>query len=128
MTADSLSVRESQEIAFTGFPIGGVLGFSSVTHRGIVSAITPIAQPGGNASQLSPCLISQLKRRKFNVLQLDATTHHGNSGNPVVDPEYERVVWHNQCGLCKGAKEAALSAPSGITYAIPVHFLLHLMN
>jgi serine protease Do len=43
--ANSDSVREGQAIAFTGFPIGGALGFSPVTHRGIVSSITPIALP-----------------------------------------------------------------------------------
>ena len=40
---NSDSVREGQNIGFTGFPIGGALGFSPVTHRGIVSSITPIS-------------------------------------------------------------------------------------
>jgi serine protease Do len=48
--ANSDSVREGQAIAFTGFPIGGALGFSPVTHRGMVSSITPIALPAGNAN------------------------------------------------------------------------------
>jgi len=30
-------VREGQLVGFTGFPIGGALGFSPVTHRGMVS-------------------------------------------------------------------------------------------
>lgn len=128
LAVDSLSVREGQEIAFTGFPIGGALGFSPVTHRGIVSAITPIALPGGNAAQLSPRLINQLKQQKFNVLQLDATAYPGNSGSPVFDPETGRVVGVINMVFVKGSKEAALSAPSGITYAIPVNFLLQLMN
>ena len=41
---DSTRVREGDELAFTGFPIGMVLGLYPVTHRGIVSAITPIAR------------------------------------------------------------------------------------
>lgn len=125
---DSLSVNEGQDIAFTGFPIGGALGFSPVTHRGIVSAITPIALPGGNASQLSPRLINQLKQQKFNVLQLDATAYPGNSGSPVFDPTNGRVIGVINMVFVKGSKEAALSAPSGITYAIPVNFLLQLIN
>ena len=45
---NSDSVREGQAIAFTGFPIGGALGFSPVSHRGMVSSITPIVLPSGN--------------------------------------------------------------------------------
>jgi serine protease Do len=33
---DSASVREGDTLAFMGFPIGGVLGFSVVTHRAMV--------------------------------------------------------------------------------------------
>lgn len=127
-TGDSQSVREGQEIAFTGFPIGGALGFTPVTHRGIISAVTPIALPGGNASQLNARLINQLKQQKFNVFQLDATAYPGNSGSPVFDPANGRVIGVVNMVFVKGSKEAALTAPSGITYAIPVHFLLQLMN
>ena len=35
---NSDTVREGQAIAFMGFPIGGALGFTPVTHRGIVSS------------------------------------------------------------------------------------------
>jgi S1-C subfamily serine protease len=42
---DSASVREGQMLAFTGFPIGMVLGFHPATHRGMVAAITPVALP-----------------------------------------------------------------------------------
>lgn len=125
---NSSLAHEGKEIAFTGFPIGGALGFSPVTHRGIISAITPIAIPGGNASQLSARLINQLKQQKFNVFQLDATAYPGNSGSPVFDPENGRVIGVINMVFVKGSKEAALSAPSGITYAIPIHFLLQMMN
>ena len=50
---NSDAVREGQAIAFMGFPIGGVLGFSPVTHRGIVSSITPAVLPAANARQLA---------------------------------------------------------------------------
>ena len=48
--ADSDRVKEGQELAFRVFPSGGALGFSSVTHRAMVSSITqarvPSAQSG----------------------------------------------------------------------------------
>lgn len=38
-------VRPGTEIAFTGFPIGAVLGLYPATHSGFVAAITPDATP-----------------------------------------------------------------------------------
>lgn len=122
--ADNYRVREGQAVAFTGFPIGGVLGFSPVTHRGIVSAITPIAIPGGNAQQLNEKLIQRLKSGTFDILQLDATAYPGNSGSPVFDPETGDVLGIINMVFIKGSKEAILSQPSGITYAIPVRYLI----
>lgn len=120
---DSSSVREGQSVAFTGFPIGGVLGYSPVTHRGMVSAITPIGIPGGNASQLNAQLIQQLKRGAFDVFQLDATAYPGNSGSPVFDAKSGAVIGVINMVFVKGSKEAAITTPSGITYAIPINNL-----
>lgn len=122
---DSSAVREGQAIAFTGFPIGGALGYSPVTHRGIISAITPIGIPGGNASQLNPQLIQQLKRGAFDIFQLDATAYPGNSGSPVYETESGTVIGIINMVFVKGSKEAAISTPSGITYAIPARNLLN---
>jgi len=116
-------VREGQAIAFTGFPIGGALGYSPVTHRGIISAITPISIPGGNASQLNSQQIQQLKRGSFDVFQLDATAYPGNSGSPVYEIESGMVIGVINMVFVKGSKEAAITSPSGITYAIPVDHL-----
>lgn len=58
-------VVEGQEVAFTGFPIGAVLGMTPVTHRGIVSAITPIAIPQANSRDLNPALIRRLATDPF---------------------------------------------------------------
>lgn len=113
------SVREGTSIAFTGFPIGGALGFSPVTHRGIISAITPIALPGGNSNQLNEKLIKQIKRGTFDVFQLDATAYPGNSGSPVIDTETGLVVGIINMVFIKGSRESALASPSGISYAIP---------
>jgi len=120
---DSSKVREGQAIAFTGFPIGGALGYSPVTHRGIVSAVTPIGIPGGNASQLNAQLIQQLKRGAFDIFQLDATAYPGNSGSPVYETESGTVIGVVNMVFVRGSKEAAITAPSGITYAIPADHL-----
>ncbi len=42
---DSAKVREGELYAFTGFPLGAILGLYAATTRGIISAITPIAIP-----------------------------------------------------------------------------------
>jgi S1-C subfamily serine protease len=125
---DASDIREGQVIAFTGFPIGGILGFSPVTHRGIVSAITPITLPGIRSGQLSNRQIVQLKRRSFNILQLDATAYPGSSGSPVYNPETGKVVAVLNMVFVKGLRENALSTPSGISYAIPIHFLSALIR
>jgi len=125
---DSETVREGQTVGFTGFPIGGVLGFSPVTHRGMVSAITPIALPGANAQQLNEKLIRRLKSGSFNIFQLDATAYPGNSGSPVFDVESGEVLGIVNMVFVKGTKEAALTQPSGIAYAIPANFLRDLLR
>lgn len=125
--APSDSVREGQSVAFTGFPIGGALGFSPVTHRGTISSITPIGIPGTNSNQLNGKLIQQLKRGTFKIFQLDATAYPGNSGSPLFDTNTGDVIGIINMVFIKGSKEAALSNPSGISYAIPSNHLLQLI-
>ncbi|MGB5009187.1 MAG: serine protease [Candidatus Dechloromonas phosphoritropha] len=86
------SVREGQLMGFTGFPIGGALGFSPVTHRGMVSSITPIALPAANARQVNEKLVRLIKSGPFNIFQLDATAYPGNSGSPVFDASSGEVI------------------------------------
>lgn len=124
---DSTTVREGQAVAFTGFPIGGALGFSPVTHRGIIAAVTPIALPGANSQQLNEKLIKQIRRGTFDVFQLDATAYPGNSGSPVYEEATGIVVGVINMVFIKGSRESALSAPSGISYAIPAKYLLQLL-
>lgn len=126
--ANSDIVREGQAIAFTGFPIGGALGFSPVTHRGTISSITPIALPAGNAQQINEKLIRQLKSGTFNIFQLDATAYPGNSGSPVFDVDTGEVIGVINMVFIKSSKEAALSQPSGISYAIPSIYLKNLLT
>ena len=121
-------VQEGQEIAFTGFPIGGVLGMTPVTHRGIVSAITPIGIPQANSRDLNPALIRSLSKDVFRVYQLDATAYPGNSGSPVFDPQTGEVIGVINMVFVKSTKESVLSDPSGISYAIPVEYLHKLLG
>jgi S1-C subfamily serine protease len=64
----------------------------------------------------------------YPVLQLDATAYPGNSGSPVYDPESGEVLGIINMVFVKGTKEAALTQPSGITYAIPAKHLQALMT
>ena len=121
-------VREGQEILFTGFPIGAVLGPYPATHRGMVAAVTPIAIPQDRARALNARTIHRLTRGAFPVLQLDATAYPGNSGSPVYDPDSGEVLGIVNMVLVKGTKEAALTQPSGITYAVPVGHLIDLLK
>ncbi|KFI22387.1 S1 family peptidase [Nitrosococcus oceani] len=121
-------VREGEEIAFTGFPIGPVLGLYPVTHRGIVSAITPIATAGRASQDLNPQRIQQLRRQPFKVFQLDATAYPGNSGSPVYEPDTGQVLGVVNKVFVKGSKENVLKHPSGITYAIPANYVKALLG
>lgn len=121
--AERGQVTEGQEVAFTGFPIGNALGFFPVTHRGIISAITPIGIPQNRARELDPALIRRLANDPFRVYQLDATAYPGNSGSPLYDPISGQVIGILNMVFVKSTKEKVLSDPSGISYAIPVEYL-----
>ena len=124
---DSDAVREGQDVAFTGFPIGMVLGLFPVTHRGIVSAITPMARPSENARSISAAQLRRL-RNLFDAFQLDATAYPGNSGSPVFEPDSGRVIGVVNSVLVKESKESILSKPSGISYAIPAKYVQQLLE
>jgi len=115
---DSARVREGEIYAFTGFPIGMVLGLYPATHRGIVSVISPIAIPQLSSRGLDPGMIRRL-REPYEVFQLDATAYPGNSGSPLWHPETGEVVGVVNRVFVKETKEKVLSDPSGISYAIP---------
>lgn len=122
----SAEVREGQRVAFTGFPLGMVLGLYPVTHRGIISAISPIVTPAHTAGTLTAAQIQRM-RNPFNVYQLDATAYPGNSGSPVYNPSSGAVVGVLNSVLVKRSKESLLSQPSGISYAIPVGYVKRLL-
>ncbi len=123
---DSSTVREGQSVAFTGFPIGNVLGLYPATHRGIIAAITPIARPLENARNLDMVQISRL-RNQYDAFQLDATAYPGNSGSPLFELTSGHVIGVINGVLVKESREAMLSRPSGISYAIPARHVAALL-
>lgn len=125
--ADQTLVREGTEIAFTGFPIGMALGLYPVTHRGMVSSISPMAPPQLGSRVLSAKMIRAM-RDPYDVLQLDATAYPGNSGSPVYEQDTGQVVGVINSVLVKTTKEAVIEKPSGISYAIPVSFVRALLK
>jgi len=120
-------VREGEVYAFTGFPIGMVLGLNAVTHRGIVSAISPIAIPQLSAQLLEKNVVARLTA-PYNVFQLDATAYPGNSGSPLYDPVNGRVVGIINKVFVQESKENVIQKPSGISYAIPVGHIRDLLR
>ena len=126
--AEAGAAREGQSIALMGFPIGGTLGFSMVTHRGIIASMTTVALPAPTARQLDPRAVMRLREGNFEVLQLYATAYPGNSGGPVIDVETGVVLGIVNQVLVKASRESALSSPTGITYAIPVSLLRDLLR
>lgn len=124
---DSSHVREGDLYAFTGFPLAEVLGLKHVTHRAMISAITPIAIPQLSARELDPKLIKHLSR-PFDVFQLDATAYPGNSGSPLYDMATGEVVGVLNMVFVKESKENVIAEPSGISYAIPIEYAKALLR
>jgi serine protease Do len=78
---DSDQVREGEQYAFTGFPIGMVLGLYPVTHRSIISAISPNAIPVLDSKQLNMDMMKKLQK-PYDVFQLDATAFRAIAAAP----------------------------------------------
>lgn len=125
---DSSGIVEGQRYLFTGFPIGAAIGLFPATHHCIISALTPIAIPLPDSSQLDARTVRQLSAGAYPIFQLDGTALPGNSGSPLYDPDTGQVVGIINMVFVKGSKEAALTNPSGITYAIPSQPLKDLLR
>ena len=124
---DSTTAREGWQLYFTGYPIGSVLGLNPSTHRAGLAAIIPIFTPLQNTSQLNTRTLKQAQD-PYEVFALDAIAYPGNSGSPVWNPDTGEVLGVVNSVYVKGAKEAALSAPSGISYAIPAKYVKQLLE
>ena len=124
---NSDKVREGETYAFTGYPIGVVLGLHPATHRGMISAITPSAIPMPRAGQLSTAVIDRLQD-PYDVFQLDGTAYPGNSGSPLYNPTTGVVIAVINKVFVQETKETLLSKPSGISYAIPIRYAENLLK
>ncbi|MCW5654654.1 serine protease [Hydrogenophaga sp.] len=125
---DSSGVREGDDLAFIGFPVGGALGYAPATHRAMVSSITSAALPSPSAERLQPQAIRSLREGRIELFQLDATAFPGNSGGPLFDVQTGEVVGVMNLALIKTTREAVLSQPSGISYAIPSRYVAELLK
>lgn len=124
---DATKVRAGQAIAFTGYPIGAILGLYPVTHTGTLAGISPIAIPRGKARELTAEQI-RLRRGAWNIFQLDATAYPGNSGSPLYEADTGDLIGVINMVLVKRNRESALSDPSGISYAIPANHITELLD
>ncbi|MEW6990640.1 serine protease [Colwelliaceae bacterium 6441] len=117
---------EGSYVAFTGFPIGAVLGLYPVTHRGIIASITPTITPVSNSGSINVAMLKRL-RDPYLVYQLDATAYPGNSGSALYDVESGDVIGVINKVFVQKTKEGVITNPSGITYAIPVKHVIELL-
>jgi len=124
---DSDRVREGEIYAFTGFPIGMVLGINPVTHRGLISAITPIVIPQLSGHQLEKKTLARLIA-PYDIFQLDATAYPGNSGSPLYHPDTGQVIGIINKVFVQQTKENSIQQPSAISYAIPIKHLQELLK
>jgi serine protease Do len=115
------------QIAMTGYPIGAVLGLYAATHRGYIAAITPDALPNAGSEQLTVSMLARLENADL-IYQLDATAFPGNSGSPLYLPNTGEVIGVINKVFITAGKESAISAPTGISYAIPVKHVHALMK
>ena len=123
----SADVREGEVHAYSGFPTAGALGLYAVTHRGIVSAISPNVVPPASARHLTRDLMNKLTR-PYPVFQLDLASFPGNEGSPLYEPDTGRVVGMVNSPFVKATKELAIPGASGISYAVPVDPIRRLLE
>lgn len=124
---DSDRVREGETYAFTGYPIGMVLGINAVTHRGLISAVTPIVIPQLSGNRLEKKTLARLIA-PYDVFQLDATAYPGSSGSPLYHPDTGQVIGIINKVFVQQTKESGIQQPSGISYAIPIKHLRELLK
>jgi len=128
MTLSSEQFRsDGTNVAFTGFPIGSILGLYPVTHRGIIASTTPTVVPAQTAGQINLKMLKRM-RNPYLVYQLDATAYPGNSGSAMYDMKNGEVLGIINKVFVQATKEAVISNPSGITYAIPVKYLHQILK
>lgn len=121
------AASEGMDVAMIGYPLGAALGLHPATHRGVIAAIAPMVIPRRRAAGLDPKAVQRLRADPIEVLQLDVTAYPGNSGSPLLDASSGQVLGVVSMAAVKGSRESAISAPTGISYAVPVQQLLALL-
>ena len=97
---DSAAARDGQDVAWTGFPLGGAMGITSVTHRGIISGDHAGWSAFGQqrAGARYPDAAQAIGRNLFG-----APARHrvlpGNSGSPFYDASIPARSWHREYGF-----------------------------
>lgn len=125
---DSDTLADGREMAFTGFPLGLIMGLYPVTHRAFVAAVVPFSVPPLRGAQLTPESIKNRRQGNFEVFQLDATAFPGNSGSPLYDPNDRKVYGIINMVLRAGAGTNPAEKPSGITFAVPARHIAELLT
>jgi S1-C subfamily serine protease len=123
----SADVREGEVHAYTGFPTAGAIGLHAVTHRGIVSAVSPNVVPPVSAKLVDRDILEKLAR-PYPVFQLDVSAFPGNEGSPLYEPATGRVVGIINSPFVKATKELSMPGASAISYAIPVDHIRALLD
>lgn len=125
---DSATVRVGETLAFTGFPLGMILGMYPATHRAGVAALTPLVLAARQSRELDERRVARIRRGPPMVFQLDGTAYPGNSGSPLYRIDSGEVVGVLNQVFVQGGREAAVGSPSGISYAIPTAQLRPLLD
>jgi len=118
---------EGSDLAFTGFPLGTILGMYPATHRGTLASVTPIVIAGTDREEIDPRKMRRL-RSSYLVYHLDANAYPGNSGSPVFRPNTGEVVGVVNKIFVQGRARPPPSQPGGITYAIPVEHVHRMLE
>lgn len=105
-------MRVGEEVAFTGYLIGMILGLYPATHRATVSARTPMVIPARHSDELDARRIRALRNDSPMVFQLDATAYPGNSGSPLFRMDSGEVVGVINQVFVQGGREAAIGQSS----------------
>ena len=104
---------------------------SAVSTAAVVTDPAPLPDPPTSPPPGTQSLTAKLIKRADNpflMFQLDATAYPGNSGSPLWHPDSGEVLGVLNSVYIKGAKETALTAPSGLSYAIPVKYVHALLE
>ena len=128
--ADSSQAREGQELGFTGFPMGLVRALGPATHHATLAAITTLNPAALTARQRDTLGLQQpspSQQQPVTVFQLDAIAYPGNSGSPLFDAATGEVLGVVNMVLIQGARDHAVTAPSGIAYAVPSSYVRDLL-